>query len=103
MDEYTLEFTRIFVQQFGKLDRSIQKQVYSKILKLKSNPFRHKPLKGPFKGCYRLHVGNYRVIYLPKRDQKKVFLIDVDLRSRVYRKDLTKFIEKISGQTPPRK
>jgi mRNA-degrading endonuclease RelE of RelBE toxin-antitoxin system len=45
-----------------------------------------------------MHVGKYRVIYLPKKDIRKVFLIDVDLRSRVYQKDIRKIIERISEQ-----
>jgi|Deesub1362A_J573_1020465.scaffolds.fasta_scaffold23944_2 mRNA-degrading endonuclease RelE of RelBE toxin-antitoxin system len=96
--EYNLEFTKLFVKQFEKLDRANQKRVYKKILELKKDPFRHRALTGPFKGCHRMHVGKYRVIYLPKKDIRKVFLIDVDLRSRVYQKDIRKIIERISEQ-----
>ncbi len=96
--EYSLEFTKLFVKQFEKLDRANQKRVYAKILELKKNPFRHKALTGPFKGCYSMHVGKYRVIYLPKKDIRKVFLIDVDLRSKVYQKDISKIIDQISEQ-----
>ncbi len=97
--EYNLEFTKLFVKQFEKLDTANQKRIYAKIVELKKNPFRHKALTGPFRGCHRMHVGKYRVIYLPKKNIKKVFLIYVDLRSRVYQRDISKIIAQISEQT----
>ncbi len=100
---YELEFTKLFVAQFEKLQKEEQKRIFKKIQELKVNPFRHKPLTSPFKGCFRIHAGKHRVIYLPKRDMNKVFLIDVDLRSRVYQKDISKIITQISEQIPSQK
>ncbi len=94
---YELEFTDIFVSQFEKLNKTYRKRIYKKIRELKENPYRHKTLTGPFKNCYRLRVGVYRVIYLPKEKSKKVFLLDVDVRKKVYKKDVSKIIDRISG------
>jgi len=99
---YELEFTDIFVSQFEKLGKEHQKRIYKKIQELKEDPYRHKALTGPFKGCFRLRVGNYRIIYMPQ-DTEKVILIDVDLRKKVYKKDISKIIHQISERTSSRR
>jgi len=99
---YELEFTDIFVSQFEKLGKEQQKRIYKKIQELKENPYRYKALTGPFKGCFRLRVGNYRIIYMPQ-DTEKIILIDVDLRKKVYKKDISKIIHQISEQISSRR
>jgi mRNA-degrading endonuclease RelE of RelBE toxin-antitoxin system len=86
---YTLEFTRNFVRQFERLDRPVQQRIYRKLEEVKENPYRFKPLSGPLKGCFRIHVGPFRVIYLPQMDGRKVILLDVEAREKVYRKGPT--------------
>jgi len=96
---YELEFTELFVAQFEKLEKVDRERVYRKIRELKENPYRHKALTYPFMGCFRLRVGNFRVIYMPIERVRKVILIDVDLRKRVYKRDISKIINQISGRT----
>ena len=100
---YELEFTKLFEQQFARLEKVDQKRVYHKIQELKLNLFRHKALTGPFEGCFRIRIGNLRVIYMPVKSEKKVFLIDVDVRKRVYKKNISEIITQIYEQTPSRK
>jgi mRNA-degrading endonuclease RelE of RelBE toxin-antitoxin system len=102
-ERYTLEFTEIFVKQFAKLSKIEQKEVYKKIQELKSNPKRHKPLRGPFKGCSRIRVGSLRIIFMVIEKEKRVYLIDVDLRKRIYKKDMSRIIAQISGETSPQR
>lgn len=97
---YELEFTKLFITQFEGLEKENQKRVYKGIQKLKENPYRYKRLTDPFRGCFRLRVGNFRVIYVPIEHAKKVILIDVDVRKRVYKKDISKIIDQISERTP---
>ncbi len=101
--QYTLEFTEIFAKQFKKLSKINQMEVYKKIQGFKSRPQRHKPLRGPFKGCFRIRVGGLRVVYTILEKGKRVYLIDVDLRKRIYKKDISKIIAQISGGTLLRK
>ncbi len=96
---YSLEFTELFVSQFRKLSKTDQGKAYKAIGRLKENPFRHKPLKGPFSGCFRLRVGGLRVVYMPIENEKTVYLIDVDFRKKVYRRDIQTIIDQISGGT----
>lgn len=70
---YELEFTDIFVSQFEKLEKEHPKRIYKKIQELKENPYRHKALTGPLKGCFRLRVGNYRVPTCLEKIQGKSF------------------------------
>jgi len=107
---YELEFTDLFVSQFEKLGKEHQKRIYKKIQELKEDPYRHKALTGPFKaltgpfkGCFRLRVGNYRIVYMPLKDTGKIILIDVDLRKKVYKKDISKIIHQISERTSSRR
>ena len=97
---YELEFTKLFVAQFEKLEKEYQKRVYKGIQKLKEDPYRYKKLTDPFRGCFRLRIGDFRVIYMPIEHAKKVILIDVDVRKRVYKKDISKIIDQISERTP---
>jgi len=43
------------------------------------------PLEGKFKGKYRMRVGDYRVIYWVKEDEKTVYIISVGHRKDIYR------------------
>lgn len=43
-----------------------------------------KPLVGQLKGCYRLRVNNYRVIYRIAQEVITVYVIKVDHRKDVY-------------------
>jgi len=97
---YELEFTKLFVAQFERLEKEDQRRVYRSVQKLKESPYRYKRLTDPFRGCFRLRVGNFRVIYMPMEHAKKVVLIDVDVRKRVYKKDISKIIDQISERTP---
>lgn len=100
---WSLEFTEIFVAQFKKLDKKDQEKTFKAIEKLKDTPLRHKALKGPFFGCYRIRIGWLRVIYLPDKNKNRIYLIDVDHRKKVYKRDVQRIIDQISRGTHPRK
>lgn len=97
---YELEFTELFVEQFEKLEKDNRERIYRKIQELKENPYRHKALTYPFGGCFRIRVGNFRVIYMPIERMKKVVLVDVGLRKKIYKRDISMVIDQISGRTP---
>ena len=48
------------------------------------DPIRGKPLKGEFKGLYKLRVGNYRVVFTKTGDS--IIILRIGHRSKVYRK-----------------
>ena len=55
-----------------------------------------KPLTGEFKGLWRLHVGDYRVVYRIVKDEVLVFVIKVGIRrdDSVYQ-ELSKRLKKL--------
>jgi len=63
------------------------KEIYSKIkselLNLSENPFKGKPLVGDKKGCFRLRVGDYRIIY--EISGNEIWVIKIGHRRDVYR------------------
>jgi len=52
---------------------------------LERDPFQGKPLKGKLKGRYSYRVGTYRIIYLVKRNDLIVLVIDPGHRRGIYR------------------
>ncbi len=85
---YKLEFLKEAYEEFKKLDRSVQKIIKQKLELLAENPERLrnniKPLKGKYKGLYRLRVGNYRVIYLQDREKLIILIIRIGHRGEIY-------------------
>ena len=50
---------------------------------LGKNPDKGEPLKGKFKGMFKLKVGDYRVIYMKAKDS--VLILRIGHRKHVYR------------------
>lgn len=67
------------------LNENTKEKLKEKLIKLKENPFKMpgvKKLKGPWKGAYRLRMGDIRIIYKVKGSEIEV--IDIDFRSNIY-------------------
>lgn len=87
MTEYSIEYAEDVegcIKKFSKHDR---KAIYEKIDSLKSDPRPHgvEPLKGPWKGLYRVRAGNYRVIYVVRDTKLLVLIVKVAKRGDVYK------------------
>ena len=52
---------------------------------LEQDPFQGKPLKGKLSGRYSYRVGSYRIIYMVKRRELIVLVIDIAHRRDIYR------------------
>ncbi|MBF0519956.1 MAG: type II toxin-antitoxin system RelE/ParE family toxin [Nitrospirae bacterium] len=65
-----------------KLDRSIVDRVISKIESLNENPIALS-LTGTLKGCYKLPVGQWRVIYTIENDD--IIVLNIGHRKDIYR------------------
>ena len=52
---------------------------------LERDPFQGKTLKGELKGRYSYRVGDYRILYLIRRRELIVYVIDVGHRRDVYK------------------
>ena len=85
---YKLLFLKEAVEEFKRLDKAVQRIIKEKLelLAQNSQALRNniKPLKGKYKGLYRLRVGNYRIIYKVDNDQLIILVIRIGHRGNIY-------------------
>lgn len=76
------------LKDLKKLDRKTAKKIIDKVKNhLSQNPMGlGVPLKGSLKGllCYR--VGDYRIVYVIDHAEKKIMILNVNHRKRIYKK-----------------
>lgn len=74
------------IQKFiNSLDAKRRFQLKQKLLDLKQSPFHGphiKKLKGDFGACWRLRLGNIRIIY--RVDAGQIEIVDIDYRGNIY-------------------
>ena len=80
----TIEFKPSVWRELRRLERDVVTRIVDKIEKeLGSAHFLPVPLVGPYKGLYKLRVGDYRVVYALSPD--RVDVVHIAHRSDVYR------------------
>ncbi len=82
--EYSIEYDPKAVKELKKLEKSIVRNILSKIEEYAKNPnsTKIKKLKTPFDGAYRLRVGDYRVIFY--QEDELILISKVAHRKQVY-------------------
>jgi len=79
-----IEYKSSVYHDLKQLDTGIAKRVLDELEDtLSSEPNRGEALTGPFKGLFKLRVGDYRVIYSKTRDC--VLILRISHRSKAYR------------------
>jgi len=85
---YNLKFLNSAKKELSKLDKHIQKIIKEKLLILANNPDELKnnikPLKGEYKGKFRLRVNDYRIIYKIEDEKIMIVVIRIVHRKEVY-------------------
>jgi len=85
---YKLLFLKEAVEEFKKLDKPVQRIIKEKLELLSQNPEslknNIKPLKGKYKGLYRLRVGDYRIIFQVKKEEVLIIIIRIGHRRDIY-------------------
>ncbi len=81
---YRLETTRRFEKDFRKLARDLKRRIDQHVRTLEAQPYSGKRLRGEFEGSYSLRMGDYRIIYTVDEAEKRVVLLTVAHRGRVY-------------------
>jgi len=64
-------------------DKSSYYKIKDGMLKLIISPHSGKPLHGDKKGCYRLRIGDYRIIYEISGDE--IWILKIGHRKDIYR------------------
>ena len=81
---YRIEYKSSVIRDLKKLDRPVARRIIDELEKaLSRNPDSGIPLKGQFKGLYKLRIGDYRVIYA--RTREGVIVLRIGHRGKVYR------------------
>lgn len=72
------------VKQLEKIDKKDAQRIYDRVIDCADDPFRTavRLAGSPF---FRLRVGNYRVILDVQQGKLIVFVVEVDLRKRIYK------------------
>ena len=84
---YLVEFTLQAEKDFSRLDKTITQHIADKIDWLSQNIefITPTPLKGNFKGKYKLRVGDWRMIYSLDHSSHIITIYAVGHRSEVYK------------------
>ena len=84
---YAIQFdTRVLTDDWPKLPKTMQVRIRQAITeRLTIAPDQlGKPLRHNFAGCYRLRVGDYRIVYFMKADLREVVILTIKHRKDVY-------------------
>jgi mRNA interferase RelE/StbE len=72
-------------KNLDKLPETYRPRIRQALREIVLDPFFGKKLSGNRKGQYSVRVWPYRIIYIIKKTELIVFIIDVDHRSGVYK------------------
>lgn len=73
------------IRRIAERDPALYQRVANALDDLQRDPYQGKPLKGELRGRYSYRVGSYRIIYLVRRHELLVLILDVGHRRDVYR------------------
>lgn len=75
------------LKDLKRLDRTIAKNIVEKVKNyLVKDPVKlGTSLKGNLKGFYRYRIGEYRIIYVIDHEEKKIIVLNVNHRKRIYK------------------
>ena len=86
---YFLDLREKVKEKFHKMEKKERKQlelINKKVLEIRENPHRFKPLSNIMKGFRRVHFGSFVLTYSIDEKNKVVVLEDYDHHDRIYRK-----------------
>jgi len=79
----TVEYKASIERDLKRIDKKDVNRILNKIEKvLSENPNKGEPLKGEYKGLYKLRIGNYRAIYA--KTKEGVLILRIRHRGKAY-------------------
>ncbi|HSH54928.1 MAG TPA: type II toxin-antitoxin system RelE/ParE family toxin [Methylotenera sp.] len=86
---WSISLTPSFCKTISNIDKNLRAKILLVIFELSQEPVTlqgdtKKPLAGDFKGLWRYRVGDYRLIYEPRKEDSKVILLEFSARGSVY-------------------
>ncbi len=73
------------LKKLAKKDKVSSIYISKKIKEIQENPYRFKPLKKPLHGFWRVHIGNYVLVYSIDERNKTVIIEKYKHHGEVYR------------------
>lgn len=86
MKEYGIDFSKSAVKGLDSLPSAIYESVFEKILALQHEPRPRGCKKLVGDPAYRLRAGDYRILYDIDDGKSKIIILDIDHRSKIYKK-----------------
>jgi mRNA interferase RelE/StbE len=83
---YRLEYEPGVLRSLERLPKHVQRRILARLETLRDNPRPPGSIKLTGENAYRIHVGDYRVIYTIFDDRLLVLVIDTGHRRDVYRR-----------------
>ncbi|HJH29626.1 MAG TPA: type II toxin-antitoxin system RelE/ParE family toxin [Methanosarcinaceae archaeon] len=85
--KYSIYFKKGTKKFLDRLDKIQKKRIKERLLILSDNPFPEnvKTVVG-MENVLRLRIGDFRLLYILDRNEKEIYVVKIDKRSRVYRK-----------------
>lgn len=86
---YSLDLREKVKEKFHKMEKKQKKQleaINKKVLEIRENPHRFKPLGNIMKGFRRVHFGSFVLTYSIDEKNKTVVLEDYDHHDNIYKK-----------------
>lgn len=74
------------LKKLAKKDKISSIYISKKIKQAQENPYRFKPLKKPLQGFWRIHIGNYVLVYSIDEPNKTITIERYNHHDEVYRK-----------------
>lgn len=85
---YKIDFSTKAAKIYMKLPEDIRQLINIKFDQIAKDPYaKHdnvKPLKN-MKGCFRLRIGSWRIVYEIVNERLKIYVINIGKRSEIYR------------------
>lgn len=87
---YLIEISDEFCKSMIRSDKTTKGRVLEALIRLSKEPYvgigdTLKPLQHEHKGKWRYRIGDFRLIYLPKKEDNVIILLDFGSRSDIYR------------------
>ena len=73
------------LKKLAKRDKISSIYISKKVKQIQENPYRFKPLKRPLQGFWRVHIGNYVLVYTINEENKTVIIERYKHHDEVYK------------------
>lgn len=83
MSEYAVRLTNRFRRSFRRLPKDVRERVEEAVLEIAEHPYSGYLIMTM--GVWSYRVGDYRIIYLIREEEREVVLLTVRHRRRAYR------------------